>query len=119
MSEFILDARASRGWQGLRLVTLHVVITLLALGLAFSLPVAARYILYQWWPRVAGDANLLLVSELSLTASLVLVFNMWRVASENRFKGRAADTAALVYARRRASWLTRLRERSLIRKLPA
>ncbi|MBI3043456.1 MAG: hypothetical protein HYY78_11615 [Betaproteobacteria bacterium] len=119
MSELVFEMRGHRGWWGLRLVTVHVLITLLAVGIAFALPVAAQYILYQWWPRVAADANLLLASEMSLAASLVLVFNMWRAASENRLKGRAADTAALVYARRRASWLTRLRERSLIRKLPA
>lgn len=119
MSELILELRGNRWWWGLRLVTVHVVITMLALGVAFALPVAAQYILYQWWPRVAADANLLLVSEISLAATLVLVFNMWRVASENSLKGRVADTAALVYARHRASWLTRLRERSLIRKLPA
>jgi hypothetical protein len=43
---------------------------------------------------------------------------MWRVASGNRLKGRVADTASLVYARHRSNWLTRWRERSLIRKLP-
>jgi len=98
---------------------LHAVITLLAIGIAFSLPVAAQYILYQWWPIVASDASLLLASEISLAAALVLLFNFWRAALENRDKRRVADTAALVYARHRGSWLTRLRERSLIRKLPA
>ncbi len=119
MSEYLLDLRVNRWWWGLRQVTLHVVITLLALGIAFSLPVVAQYILYQWWPLVASDASLLLASEISLAALLVLVFNLWRVASENRIKGKAADMAALVYARHRASWLTRWRERSLVKKLPA
>lgn len=111
--------KVNRWRSGLRQITLHVVITLLAVGIAFALPVAAQYILYQWWPMVAADANLLLASEISLAASLVLFFNMWRVAAENRLKGKVADTASLVYARHRASWLTRWRERSLIRKLPA
>lgn len=120
MSELYLDLRSnSRWWWGLRQAMLHIVITLLALGIAFSLPVAAQYILYQWWPLVATDASLLLASEISLAASLVLLFNVWRIASENRIKGKVADTAALIYARHRSNWLTRLRERSLVKKLPA
>lgn len=74
---------------------LHVIFTALAVGIAFSLPVAAQYILYQWWPLVASDATLLLATEISLAASLAVLFNLWRVASENRVKGRVADTAAL------------------------
>lgn len=106
-------------WWSLRQVALHVLLTALAVGIAFSLPVVAQYILYQWWPRVAADTGLLLATEISLAASLVVFFNMWRVASENRIKGRVADTAALVYARQRVNWLSRLRERGLIRKMPA
>ena len=119
VSEFYLDLRANPWRWGLWQVVLHVGITLLAVGIAFSLPVAAQYILFQWWPRVAADAGLLLVSEISLAASLVVLFNMWRVASENRLKGRVADTASLVYARHRSNWFTRWRERSLIRRLPS
>ena len=119
MGGFHFDWKVNRWRSSLRQIMLHVVITLLAVGIAFALPVAAQYILYQWWPMVAADANLLLASEISLAASLVLFFNMWRVAAENRLKGKVADTASLVYARHRASWLTRWRERSLIRKLPA
>lgn len=100
-------------------MALHVILTALAVGIAFSLPVAAQYILYQWWPLVASDTNLLLATEISLAASLAILFNMWRVASENRAKGRVADTAALVFARDRVNWLTRLQERNLIRKMPA
>lgn len=106
-------------WSSLRQVALHGVLTALAVGIAFSLPVAAQYILYQWWPLVASDATLLLALEVSLAASLVVLFNMWRVASENRAKGRVADAAALVFARNRVSWLTRLQERNLIRKMSA
>jgi len=119
MSELNLDLRGGRWFWGLRLAMVHIVITLLALGIAFSLPVLAQYILYQWWPMVVSDASLLLASEVSLAVSLVLLFNLWRVASENGVKGKVADTAALVYARHRANWLTRWRERSLVKKLPA
>lgn len=30
----------------------HIAIILLAIGIAFSLPSAAIYILYDWWPKV-------------------------------------------------------------------
>lgn len=106
-------------WRSLRQAALHVILTALAVGIAFSLPVAAQYILYQWWPLVASDTTLLLATEISLAASLAILFNMWRVASENRVKGRVADTAALVFARDRVNWLTRLQERNLIRRMPA
>ena len=66
MSELNLDLRGGRWFWGLRLAMVHIVITLLALGIAFSLPVLAQYILYQWWPMVVSDASLLLASEVSL-----------------------------------------------------
>lgn len=119
MTELNFVLRGDRWWWWLRQATLHIIITLLALGIAFSLPVAAQYILFHWWPLVASDASLMLASEISLAASLMLLFNLCRVASENRIKGKVADTAALVYARHGASWLTRWRERSLVKKLPA
>lgn len=119
MSELHFDLRGGRWWWGVRQVVLHAVIAVLAVGIAFSLPVAAQYILYQWWPRIASNGNLLLALEISLAASLMLLFNMWRIAFRNRQKGKVADTAALVYARHRVSWLTRWRERSLVKKLPA
>jgi hypothetical protein len=119
VAEFHLDLRAGRWWWGLRQAALHVAITLLALGIAFALPAIAQHALYQWWPIVASNANLLLALEITLAALLVLLFNSWRVAVANREKGKVAETASLVYARRRASWLARRRERSLIRKLPA
>lgn len=119
MAELHLDLRAGRWWWGLRQAALHVAITLLALGIAFTLPVIAQHALYQWWPIVASNANLLLALEIILAALLVLLFNSWRVAVANREKRKVAETASLVYARRRASWLARRRERSLIRKLPA
>jgi len=53
---------------------LHALITLLAI--AFALPAGAQYILYQWWPKVAEDANLLLATEIGLAAALALLFNV-------------------------------------------
>src|SRR3989475_6164987 len=81
---------------------------------------AARYILYVWWPRVETDTNLLLVTEIGLASALVLLFNLGKVAWDNRNKVAMARLTALVYARNaRNDWLSRLRERALVRSLPA
>lgn len=109
----------NRWWSGLRLTLLHICITLLAIGIAFSLPIGARYILYQWWPKVAEDANLLIATEASLAAALALLFNMAGIAWENRSKVRMADLASLVHVRQSDSWVARWRERRLVRHLPA
>jgi hypothetical protein len=103
----------------LRLILWHGTITLLAVGIAFSLPSAARYILYGWWPRVANDTNLLLVTEIGLASLLVLLFSFVRILWHNRQRVANARLAALVHARHSNSgWLTRWRERGLARRLP-
>src|SRR3979411_622157 len=84
---------------GIRQICIHGVITLLAIAIAFSLPAAARYILYVWWPRVETDASLLLVTETGLASALVLLFNLGKVAWDNRNKVAMARLTALVYAR--------------------
>lgn len=109
----------NRWWSGLRLTLLHLSITLLAIGIAFSLPIGARYILYQWWPKVVEDANLLIATEASLAAALALLFNLAGIAWENRSKVRMADLASLVHVRQSDSWIARWRERRLVRHLPA
>jgi hypothetical protein len=111
--------RDNRWGKSLRAVLLHVLITVLAVGIAFALPAGAQYILYQWWPKVAEDANLLLATEIGLAAALALLFNVSRIAWENRHKVRIADMAALVYARDTHNWFTRWRERRLVKRLPA
>ena len=104
---------------GIQQLLLHILITVLAIVLAFSLPVVAQYVLYQWWPRVVEDASLLVATEVGLAVALVLLFNLAHVAWEDRQKVRAADLAALVYARHKSNWLARWRERRLIGRLPA
>jgi hypothetical protein len=47
MGGFHFDWKVNRWRSSLRQITLHVIITLLAVGIAFALPVAAQYILYQ------------------------------------------------------------------------
>jgi hypothetical protein len=111
--------RDKRRRLGMRQVLLHAVVAVLAIVIAFSLPLFAEYVLFQWWPRVAQDPNLLMATEVALAATLVLMFNAVHIAWEDRSKVRAADMAALVYARHRSSWLARWRERRLVSQLPA
>src|SRR6266699_951668 len=107
-------------WLSLRQILSHGVITLLAVAVAFSLPQAASYILNQWWPKVEGDASLLLATELGLAFVLALLFNLAKIAWDNRQKVATAKLASLVYARNAGSgWLSRRRERALLRRLPA
>lgn len=119
MNEIFPAPRGKRRLLGMRLVLLHVFVTVLAIVIAFSLPLFAEYVLFRWWPRVAQDSTLLIATEVGLAATLVLLFNAVHVAWENRSKVRAAEMAALVYARHGASWLARWRERRLVNQLPA
>jgi hypothetical protein len=100
------------------LILTHGVITLLAVLIAFSLPPVAQYILYQWWPKVETEPNLLLATEIVLASILVLLFNGAQFAWANRKWVRTAKLAALVYARP-AGNAPRWRERALVRRLPA
>lgn len=100
-------------------VVSHVGVTVLAVGIAFSMPAAAQFILYQWWPRVMADANLLLVTEICLAALLVLFFSAAKNSIEHRSSVGWARVASLVYARSHVSWLSRWRERALFKKMPA
>ena len=104
---------------GVRQVLTHGAITLLAVAIAFSLPVAAKYILFEWWPLVEHDANLLLTTEVALASFLVLVFNVVRLGWDQRHRAASAKLASLVYARNGGGRVARWRERSLLRRLPA
>lgn len=103
----------------LREVVSHVGVTVLAVGIAFSLPSAAQFILYQWWPRVMDDANLLLVTEISLAVVLLLFFSAAKNSIDHRASVGWARAASLVYARSHANWLSRWRERALFKSMPA
>lgn len=104
----------------LRGVLVHGLITLLAVAIAFSLPAAAKYILFQWWPMVEADPNLLLGSEIVLASALVLLLNLAKLSWDNRYLVQMARTAALVYTRTAArSWTARWREQRLLKRLPA
>ncbi len=104
----------------LRQVISHGVITIFAVAIAFSLPQAARYILYEWWPLMEKDANLLLATEIGLASVLVLLLNFVKIVWDNRQIVAMAKLSALAYARNdRRGWLSRRRERALVGRLSA
>jgi len=100
-------------------IVAHVAITLLAVGIAFSLPAAARYILYYWWPKVEGDSQLLLTTEIGFAAVLVLLFNVSRLAREGRRCLKMNRIASLVHVREGDTWLSRLSGRALRKMISA
>jgi hypothetical protein len=101
---------------GLRQTLSHGLITLLAVAMAFSLPTAARYILYEWWPLVEADGTLLLATEIAFGSLLVLGLNLVRISWEGRFSASSIKLAGLVFARDgERGWLSRWRERRLMR----
>jgi hypothetical protein len=104
----------------LRQILSHGIITALAVAIAFSLPQAARYILYEWWPMVEHDANLLLATEICMASAMVLLFNFAKIVWDNRQRVAMAKLIALAYARDdRRTWLSRRRERALVKRLSA
>ena len=88
------------GFAVMQQVAFHALVSALAIAIAFSLPAAATFVLYEWWPRVSASSKLLLVTELSLAAALVLLFNAIRLAWEGLRVKRLHDVAALVHVRR-------------------
>jgi hypothetical protein len=104
----------------LRQIFSHGIITMLAVAIAFSLPQAARYILYEWWPLVEKDANLLLATEIGMASVMVLLFNFAKIVWDHRRQVAMAKLTALAYARNhRSGWLSRRRERALVKRLSA
>lgn len=106
---------------GVRELFSHAIITLLAVAIAFSLPTIARYILYDWWPKVENNANLLLASEIVLMSVLLLLLNLLKTGWSNHQKVKLANLSALAYARKNhaAGWFSRWQERMLVKRLPA
>jgi hypothetical protein len=115
-----IDRQAHGLMISLRGIAVHGAITLLAVAIAFALPFAAKYILFEWWPMVEADANLLLGSEIILASLLVLMLNLAKRYWDRRYLVEMARTAALVYTRDAArGWRARWRERRLLQRLPA
>lgn len=101
----------------LRHIASHAAVTLLAVGIAFSLPLLASYILFSWWPMVAGDSQLLLINEIVFAAMLVLLFNLLLRAREAQLSHRMNSMAMLVHVRREGSRLSRRIDRSLLERI--
>ena len=115
------DSTRSQGLlHSLQQILSHGVITMLAVAIAFSLPQAAQYILYEWWPVVERDANLLLATEIGMASVMVLLFNFAKIVWGNRQRVAMAKLTALAYARNeRHDWWSRRRERALVKRLSA
>jgi hypothetical protein len=96
---------------------LHVVITLLAVGIAFSLPVVADFILFYWWPKVEYNSKLLLFTEISFATALVLLFNISMIAWDGRRSMHMNKIASLIYAREGRGWMSRWKERIIRKKI--
>jgi hypothetical protein len=95
----------------------HAGVTLLAVGIAFSLPILANYILFTWWPMVLEDSQLLLINEIIFAAVLVLLFNLLLKAREARRSHRMARLASLVHAGHDDSPMTRTAQRELLERI--
>ena len=105
-------------WSSLGHIASHAAITLLALAIAFSVPTVASYILFNWWPKVEGDAQALLYTELGFAAVLVLLFNLVKIAWDFRGQARMSNIASLIYARESDDWLARWGKEQQFRRQP-
>lgn len=95
-------------------VILHVAVTVIAVGVAFSVPRAAEYILYSWWPVVQANSRLLMMTEVGFAAVLVILFNLILHAMEGRRSLRMNRIASLVHVQDgENNWLSRWRYRNL------
>jgi hypothetical protein len=102
--------------SGLRHGVSHLVITLLAIAIAFSLPVFAKYVLFDWWPEAQTDAQALLATEVGLSVVLVLLFNILKMVWDSRRVIAAARLASLVYATDANAGSSRKKAKRLVKK---
>jgi hypothetical protein len=103
--------------KGLHHALMHIAITLLAVGIAFSLPVVAKYILFYLWPRIEDSSKLLLITEIGFATALVLLFNISMIAWDGRRSLRLTKIASLVYAREEQGWMSRWKERIMRKRI--
>ena len=103
--------------QTLRHIFSHIGVTLLAVGIAFSLPMLAQFILFTWWPMVEDDSQLLLINEIIFAAVLVLLFNLFLGARQGRLSHRMNRLVSLVHVREESSWLSRWSDRKLLDRI--
>lgn len=101
----------------LRHIISHIGVTLLAVGIAFTLPMLAKFILFTWWPLVEGDSQLLMITEISFAAVLVLLFNLFLNARQGRLSHRMSRLASLVHVREEGNWFSRWTDRNLLSRV--
>ncbi|MDP1644852.1 MAG: hypothetical protein Q8L71_05040 [Thiobacillus sp.] len=101
----------------LRHILSHIGVTLLAVGIAFSLPMLAKFILFTWWPMVEDDSQMLLINEISFAALLVLLFNLFLNAQQGRRSHRMNRLVSLVHVREEGSWFSRWTDRKLLDRI--
>lgn len=95
----------------------HTGVTLLAVGIAVSLPALAQYILFTWWPMVAGDSELLLTTEIGFAAVLVALFNLVLAAREGRISHKMNRMISLVHVRKEGDRLSKRADRNLFKQI--
>ncbi len=95
----------------------HAGVTLLAVGIAFSLPVLANFILFTWWPMMLANSQLLLINEIAFAGVLVLLFNILLSAWDAQLSRRINSIAMLVHARQEGARLSRRIYRNLIERI--
>lgn len=105
-------------WHSLRHVASHAAITLIAVAIAFSLPKAASYILFSWWPQMQEDTQKLLYAEVGFAGVLVLLLNLVKLTWDFRSQARMTTIASLIYARESDDWLARRVKGNQLKRLP-
>lgn len=103
--------------HALRHILNHAGVTLLAVGIAISLPYMAQYILFIWWPMVAGDSQLLSINEIGFAVVFVLLLNLFLSAREGRLNHRMNRLISLVHVRENGKRFSRRADRSLIERV--
>lgn len=103
--------------QTLKHIFSHIGVTLLAVGIAFSLPTLAKFILFTWWPMMKDDSQLLLINEIVFAAVLVLLFNLLLGARQGRLSYRMNRLASLVHVREEDSRSSRRIDRKLLDRI--
>lgn len=97
----------------------NAMLMVMAVAIAFSLPLMVNSFIYRWWPMISTNPDMLFFAEAGFAAMLVVVFVAVKNTLQNREMVDSARLAALVHASSKSGWLTRWRERLLIRKIPA
>jgi hypothetical protein len=109
----------TRQFPSMSEIVTHAMLLVGAVAIAFSLPSGMHFFIYRWWPMISANPDLLFLTEVCLAAVLVAVFISIKSTLQNRDFVDSAKLASLVHASHKDGWVTRWRERLLIKKVPA